>query len=484
MAISKIKILFLLIVIIGCTLSISLSFYYIGLYDNYHLNGNTHIMLKEETFYHWWEGAKIVEQIKGGVSIFVAGGDTITKPLPQRLVALYSILLNFDIVDNWDNLKLNLGNKFLFLSIQSLFYYVALFYFLLKVSKFFPTKISVGIALFLSLEPTIFQYHSSFWTESLYFSLQLIIFALMIDEKNNPQKFIILGLMLGILFLQRSAGIFYIFVVIIYYLLFLKKNKIMSIMLIVSTYSIICFGLGIHNYKKSGVFYIMPLEGKYGMYRYFSLGILAKTNNISEDLVIKSEKKKSYEWVVKNFSPQEKNNLIKIKNNFDNIGSPTGIGRNIEKGITKIKYYDYLNQRSYKILLGNPVEVFKKVINGFVHFSVLNPFFVYFDYEFYKNKSSGEIGDFAFTKTHRELIPYRIIYSILIYAISIIGFFLCFKRYPKITFLIIFSILYYYLILGWYGKTRLFVPILIYNSIFFGNGLICIWDKLKKNYLK
>ena len=132
MNISKNKIFFLLIVIIGCTLSILLSFYYIGLYDNYHLNGRTHIMLKEETFYHWWEAAKIVEQIKEGVSIFVAGSETITKPLPQRIVALYSILFNFDIVDNWDNLRLNLGNKFLFLSIQALFYYVALFYFLLN----------------------------------------------------------------------------------------------------------------------------------------------------------------------------------------------------------------------------------------------------------------------------------------------------------------------------------------------------------------
>ena len=484
MNISKNKIFFLLIVIIGCTLSILLSFYYIGLYDNYHMNGRTHIMLKEETFYHWWEAAKIIEQIKEGVSIFVAGSETITKPLPQRLVALYSILFNFDIVDNWDNFRVNLGNKFLFLSIQSLFYYVALFYFLLKVTKFFPTKITIGIALFLSLEPTIFQYHSSFWTESLYFSLQLIIFALMIDEKNNPQKFIILGLLLGILFLQRSAGMFYIFVVVIYYLLFLKKNKITNIFLIITTYSIICFGLGMHNYKKSGVFYVMPLEGKYGMYRYFSLGILGQVNNMSEELVIKSEKKKSYEWMVRNFSPQEKNNLIDIKNKYENKGTPTGMGRNIENKITKMKYYDYLNQRSYKILLDNPVKVITKVLNGFIHFSVLNPFFVYYDYEFYKNKNSVEIGDFAFSETHKKLIPYRIFYSLLIYVVSLVGFILCFKKYPKITFLIILSILYYYLILGWYGKTRLFVPILIYNSIFFGNGIIYFLDKLKKNYLK
>jgi hypothetical protein len=69
-------------------------------------------------------------------------------------------------------------------------------------------------------------------------------------------------------------------------------------------------------------------------------------------------------------------------------------------------------------------------------------------------------------------------------VVSLVGFILCFKKYPKITFLIILSILYYYLILGWYGKTRLFVPILIYNSIFFGNGIIYFLDKLKKNYLK
>ena len=55
----------------------------------------------------------------------------------------------------------------------------------------------------------------------------------------------------------------------------------------------------------------------------------------------------------------------------------------------------------------------------------------------------------------------------------------CFKKNPKVTLLLLSSVLYYYVLLGWYGKTRLFVPNLIYISIFFGNGLNMIINKIK-----
>ena len=97
-----------------------------------------------------------------------------------------------------------------------------------------------------------------------------------------------------------------------------------------------------------------------------------------------------------------------------------------------------------------------------------------------KNYSSKEIGDFVYSKKHKDLIPLRIIYTLTIYIISFIGLITCLKRYPKITLICLMSIFYYYLILGWYGKTRLFVPILIYNSIFFGNGIFKITLNLKK----
>ena len=60
------------------------------------------------------------------------------------------------------------------------------------------------------------------------------------------------------------------------------------------------------------------------------------------------------------------------------------------------------------------------------------------------------------------------------------GIISCYRKDPKLCFLLIGSILYYYLISGWYGKTRLFVPNLIYLSIFFGHGIDYIQSFIKK----
>ena len=121
----------------------------------------------------------------------------------------------------------------------------------------------------------------------------------------------------------------------------------------------------------------------------------------------------------------------------------------------------------------------KKLLSGAFHFSVLNPFFIYYDYEYYKDYSSPIVGDFSFSEKHKDLIPFRIIYTSIIILVCSIGLVNCIIKNPKLSLLLIFSILYYYFMAGWYGKTRLFVPCLIYISIFFGSGFNLIFNKLK-----
>ena len=123
------------VIIFSLIFSIFLSFYYINQYDGYNIDGVTHIMLKEETLYHWHSGAKIIEQIKNGEFFFTSGEWMFTKPLPQRLVALYSYFTNFSIMENWEAYKIALGGKFPFLIIQSIAYYFSLFFFLQKNFK-------------------------------------------------------------------------------------------------------------------------------------------------------------------------------------------------------------------------------------------------------------------------------------------------------------------------------------------------------------
>ena len=453
-----------ILIFVSLAFSLTLSYYFISVYDDYNLNGITHIMLKEETHSHWYEAAKIIKQIKSGVPFYIAGDEVFTKPLPQRIVVLYSYLTNFEIVEDWNSLKISLGGKLPFLFTQSLLYFIALYFFYRRISQKISPNVVFFIIAFLCLEPTLFQYHSSFWTESFYFSIQILILTLMLDDKEKKINFAIIGLLLGILFIQRTAGFFYFFVVFIYYFLTIKNQKYLKISILISFYLLIFFSVGLHNFKRMGLFYVMPTETKYCVYKYFSKGILKKVNNLSTREVNQQEVKKSFLWIEENGI-----NIDYLKD--QKINSPYEIGLSINNEKDRIKFYSYLNKRAYKILLENPLITLIELLKGALHFSILNPFFIYYDYEYYKDYSSSIIGDFVFTDKHQELIPYRIIYSLIIYAFVFFGIITCYRKDPKLCLLLIGSILYYYIISGWYGKTRLFVPILIYLSIFFGYGV-------------
>jgi len=217
---------------------------------------------------------------------------------------------------------------------------------------------------------------------------------------------------------------------------------------------------------------MMPTEGKYGMYKYFAKNILAEANSVPISELNRSEVNKSLIWMKKNLP-----NLDHEK--FVHINSPYGVGLSILNEEERIKFWGYLNKRAYQILAGNPFLTLKKIINAFMHFSVLNPSFVYYDYEYFKNFSSNIIGDFSFGEQHKKIIPLRIVYTSIIFLICFIGFVSIYKKNSKLALFLLFSVIYYYVITGWYGKTRLFAPCLIYLSIFFGYGLDIIFKKLR-----
>ena len=123
------------LIILGWIFSIALSSYYLGKWDKYRDNGYTHVMFLDETKRVWRQAAKIVEDVKRGKNFFLSGDIVNTKPLPQRLVAIYSLLSGHEIIDEWEpNIKIKLGGKLPFLIIQSLVYYLVLVYLVLKIS--------------------------------------------------------------------------------------------------------------------------------------------------------------------------------------------------------------------------------------------------------------------------------------------------------------------------------------------------------------
>ena len=455
------------LIFLGLISSIVLSNYYIIKYDKYRDDGYSHVMLKDETLLHWRKGAKIVEDVKKGKNFFLSGDAIFSKPLPQRLVAIYSLLSGHEIIEEWEpNIKIKLGGKLPFLIIQSLVYYLALVYLVLKISKIFPIENCFYIVFFLAFEHTIFQYHSSFWTESFYFTLQILILGLLFNNSTKIFDNLFIGILVGVLFLQRSVAIFYLIPIIIYFIFSYRSKSVKPIIASIIGYTLIVFLVGIYNYKKIDVFYFYPIAGKQDIYLNFSIPLLSEKEKIPDTEIDKKEVQKAYEWL--------KDNNIKLKDGFD-LDKTTRVLSLIKFMKTKkdeIKLYDYINKRQYKIIFENPLATTKLAIIRVMHFFVLDP-----THNYYYNEHRGQNKKpvFVKSKTHKNWIPFRIIYTLLIYFVCFFGLIYFFKQKNyQLLLLLVLSILYYTILSGWIGMTRVFVPNLIYLSFFFGNGLVLL----------
>ena len=93
------------------------------------------------------------------------------------------------------------------------------------ISKKIERNICLPIIIFLALEPTLFQYHGTFWSESIFFSLQIILFALILSSSLTLEDSVLKFGSISLLSLQRQTADFYIIPLTIYFLVNLKKNE-------------------------------------------------------------------------------------------------------------------------------------------------------------------------------------------------------------------------------------------------------------------
>ena len=170
---------------------------------------SVHLMIKNDPFRYFSHGYEIKEKLKLGINYFETGKGNFTKYLYPRLIALYYLVFDYNLYENSENQVIKKGIHFKFLVIQILFYYFSLLFLYFKLRNKIDSKPLFFSLLFLSLEPTLFQYHGSFWSESIFFSLQIIIMGLVISNYNSNINFLIVGIFLSLLSLQRSNGLYY-----------------------------------------------------------------------------------------------------------------------------------------------------------------------------------------------------------------------------------------------------------------------------------
>ena len=371
--------------------------------------------------------------------------------LLSKLLAFYSHVTKHELFENFENKKIKKGGgKLSYLIFQSLFYYFTLFFFHQKILDFYNYNYQkcFFITGFLAIEPTIIQWHSSFWTESIFFSLQLITLGLIIHKTNNKFFGFIIGIFVGLMYLQKTVAMFFIFPVIFYFIITKKGYRIASIASLIFGYLTILFILGYDNFKKTDIFYVVPNQSLNAHYIYLVPQVLSQKNDISESEARKWVKQQEKNWIEKN--------KIDLKKFEDNR-----------------KWHKYQQKFALNVFLNNKIITAKIYIKLTIHHTLLNPVQAYYYHKYNHNVFNEE---YHTSLEHDEWVWKRVLYSLIIYFFILIGIFYSFKKreYRNFNYFIILSIFYYMLMLGWVGNTRYFMPSLTLLSIFFGEGMSLI----------
>lgn len=442
-------------ILVAFLLSLITSSIFIKNFDRYEISTDekeNHAMIKGDIPDMWIDAQVIKNDLSSGKGYFESGKEIFRSYLPPRSFALYSYVFNYELFENWEKKIFSSDNKKIyFLFLQSIFYFFSLVILFKEIKKHYEIKTCFFIICFLAFEPTIFLFHSTFHTESLFFTMQILMLTMLINKSEKLIKFVGIGFLLGLMFLQKLVAIYYIIPISIYYILKLRGKVLIPLLIILVFYTFIIFLVGYGNYKRSNIFYFMPPSSKITLHLYFPSKIISKAEKIDEAIVYKKVEEDRMKWINEN-----------------------NINLDLEKD--RIKYYDYLQKYTLEVLLKYPLTTFKFISWRTLQTGILNPIYVY---EFFSNESEKRPPYYLEEKYKKINIPLRIIYSLIIYFIVLYGFFTSLKKIKvEQTVLLVLSSAYMLGLLGWANNSRYFVPILIYLSIFWGHGITSL-SKLK-----
>ena len=459
----------LFIIFFGCVLSILLSVNDLNKYDKNLVKSTDvvyHQMIKSDAFRYLSHGDKIKNQLKEGLNFFETGREHYTKYLPPRVYAAYYYFLDINLFSDRDKKIINIGIHLPYLIFQSILYYLSVVFLFVSISQLINKKACFFIVFFLCFEPTIFQYHSSFWSESIFFSLQIFLLSLILKKKQTLLNFFIISIFLALLSFQKEYSIFYIIPIIIYFYITTNKTNYKRYIIMFVGFFLIQSILGYNNYYRSGKFYLMTADSKVNLHNDLVKKVMQKKLKISGRSFDILEGKASLKWLTEN-SINYDNKILEKNQEPGFFDYRSAIN---EKN--KIEFDNFIRNRTIYYFKKYPGDFIKFAIKSSIHIVLLNPFHIYSD----NNFQSGEV--YYKTKIHDKLIPYRIFYSLFIYTLCFYGLASMIKKrqFPLLLLLII-SIIYFYSLVSWHGNTRYFMPVVIYLSFFFGFGVEKITNK-------
>ena len=438
-----------LLIVISFFFSLILGFYYIDRYDDYSkYKNNKHPMIKTAVENSWYEANLIIRDYKEGKNFFNSGKISRDEFLPPIILAFYYLIMDEAMYEG-EIIKVN-NKKFLYIFFKIFFYYFCLYWLSNELKNLFSEKLVFYTIAFLALLPDIAQYHSSFWNEGLFFPFQIMVIFFVIKQSRKPSDNIFLAVSASCLYLISQEYLLYFFIIILYLIFRFKKNSLSPLIYFLCTYFIIFGGSQIQKFNEANT---KNFGLKSATYLYLAPRIVSEKEKVSIETANQILKKEALNWAAK----ENLSHMLLIKN--------SSLLLNFEDNSTgKEKYLNYMLKTSLFIILENPIIVLKIILKSTLHLITLNPFYIHYFYEY-----SGK-GDFLKTEIHKNLIPVRIIYSLILYSIIIIGFY----KFTKISdnslsIYFLLSIMYVVFTMGWMGTPRYFVPAIIFSSIFFGS---------------
>ena len=225
------------LIFISLFVSLLLSIYITYKYDKFESDNVVHSMVKGDAHPIWKRAAKLKKDLLSGKDYLSSGSELHRSYLPVRTIAFFSIIFDYQLFSDQDTEKIKIDKKkLLFLIFQSLLYFQILFYFLKKLQNFLDADTLFYCALFLCLCPSILLFHSSFHTESIFFSLQLLFLFYIIKPSSKILINILYGLILGLMFLQKTVGLFYIFLIVFFFVFNFKQKALKPIIFLSISY--------------------------------------------------------------------------------------------------------------------------------------------------------------------------------------------------------------------------------------------------------
>lgn len=466
---AKVKYIIVFVILLGFANSIANSNKNLNKFDKNFVNTKNevvHHMIKNDIFSIWNSANDYLNDWNNNLSFFKSGSEYTRTYLSPLIIAIYFKLINEDIfIKNTELIddEITYTDKIIkidnykkgILYLQCFIYFFSLLIFYNKFKIKFDTITLLVIISFLSFEPTIIQWNASFWTESIYLSLIIIFLSktLFLPKKNTNYLFI--GVLLGLMYMQKTVSIFLIFILITHIIINSKNNKILKIACVTFSYLMMLSFVGLHNLYKDGTFYIMPEQSKVAHYHYVSHKLIADKKKISESEAYKIKIDNEKSWI-------QKNNI------------------NLSKVSDKRKLYNFKQKYFLKAASENPLELIKIYTWKILQSGILDYNYVSKDFNFDKG-----VKNYWNKKNFTSNLKKRIIYSMIIYFFCLYGLIIFLKKKEFSSILYLSLIISYFLImLGWMGHSRYFITNLPVLSLFFAVGVSDIINKTlsrKKN---